>query len=419
MRMRNARPYCLIACFMLLAFVVFSQKNKTNPLADLIERHKNTLGEWAGNPEKYAVQVIYTQIDRDEQNRPSFRSYTWGGDSKRYFYPASTVKMPAAFLALEKLNSLRIKGLHKYTPMRTGAASKPQTPVVVDTSAANSLPSLAHYIKKIFVVSDNDAFNRLYEWLGQAELNEGLWKKGYKDLRLLHRLAGGGFDAFTNRYTNPITLYNYDTVFYYQGEVVSNVVVPNLGLSDEFQGKAYLDNNDQLVEKPFDFSARNYISLQNLHDMLRAVIFPEAVPAEQRFNLTDDDYRFLYQCMSEWPRESKYPHYHYADNYVKFWMYGDSTLATSPNVRIFDKVGLAYGYLSDIAYIVDFDNGVEFMLSGVILVNEDQVFNDGAYEYDQIGLPFFSQLGKLIFDFEQARKRPHEPDLSKFKVKYD
>lgn len=411
--------FCLAACLMLVAIGSFSQKNKPNLLAELIERNKSSLGEWADNPEKYSIQVIYTQIDRDEQNRPFFTSYTWGGDPKRYFYPASTVKMPAAFLALEKLNNLYIKGLHKYTPLRIGAASQPQTPVVTDTSAANSLPSLAHYIKKIFIVSDNDAFNRMYEWLGQAALNEGLWEKGYKDLRLLHRLAGGGFDASSNRYTNPFTLYNYDTVFYYQGEVESNLIVPKLGLSNEYQGKGYIDNNEQLVDKPFDFSGRNYISLQNLHDMLRAVMFPDAVSPQQRFNLSDDDYRFLYQCMSEWPRESKHPHYHYADNYVKFWMYGDSTLATSPNVRIFNKVGLAYGYLSDIAYIADFESGTEFMLSGVILVNEDQIFNDGEYEYNAVGMPFFSKLGKLIFDFEKQRKRPYKPDLSRFLVKYD
>ncbi|MBK8702780.1 MAG: hypothetical protein IPN33_03620 [Saprospiraceae bacterium] len=158
------------------------------------------------------------------------------------------------------------------------------------------------------------------------------------------------------------------------------------------------------------------MSLQNLHDILKAVIFPEVTPPAQRFNLTEDDYRYLYQCMSMWPRESRHPSYHQADNYVKFWMYGDSTQAPIPGVRIFNKVGWSYGFLTDIAYIVDLERGVEFFLSGTIHVNADQVYNDGLYEYDEIGLPFFSQLGKLIYDYELQRPRKVKPNLEKFRI---
>ena len=36
------------------------------------------------------------------------------------------------------------------------------------------MPSLGHYIRKVFLVSDNDAHNRLYEFVGQGELKERL-----------------------------------------------------------------------------------------------------------------------------------------------------------------------------------------------------------------------------------------------------
>ena len=67
------------------------------------------------DPDKYRVQIIYTQIDRDAANRPSFTSYTYGVDPARYFYPASTVKLPTALLALEKVNDLAIPGLTRDT----------------------------------------------------------------------------------------------------------------------------------------------------------------------------------------------------------------------------------------------------------------------------------------------------------------
>ncbi|MCZ8215741.1 MAG: hypothetical protein O9262_05840, partial [Cyclobacteriaceae bacterium] len=63
----------------------------------------------------YEVQIIYTQINRDQQNKPTFKSFYFNLDSSRYFYPASTVKFPAVLLALEKLNALNIQHLDKDT----------------------------------------------------------------------------------------------------------------------------------------------------------------------------------------------------------------------------------------------------------------------------------------------------------------
>ena len=37
------------------------------------------------NPEKFRVQVIYTQIDRDADNVPSFRSYEYRLNADEYF----------------------------------------------------------------------------------------------------------------------------------------------------------------------------------------------------------------------------------------------------------------------------------------------------------------------------------------------
>ena len=162
--------------------------------------------------------------------------------------------------------------------------------------------------------------------------------------------------------------------------------------------------------------------MQDQLDILKTVIFPESVPSHQRFDLTDDDYRFLYQVMSERPKESKYPQYTQPDHYVKFFMYGDrkEEERMPPNIRIFNKVGWAYGFLTDIAYIVDFDSGVEFFLAATIHVNEDGVFNDDNYEYESVGLPFLSKLGTVVYEYEKKRVRKHRADLSKFNIQsYD
>ncbi|MBK9018254.1 MAG: serine hydrolase [Saprospiraceae bacterium] len=373
------------------------------------------------HPEQYDIQIIYTQIDRDERNFPHFKQHSFQLDKSSYYYPASTVKMPIAFLALEKINQLKIKGLDRNSVMKNGAASSPQTAAETDSSAATGLPSVAHYIKKIFLVSDNDANNRLYEFLGQEALNEALWQKGYEDVRITHRLGVGGFDTEANRHTNPVSFYEGEKMLYHQGEVYSRAAT-DFHLKKTLRGKGFYDG-DSLVNRPFDFSEKNYVSLQCFHDMLLAVMFPEAVPPARRFDISDDDYHFLYQVMSEKPLESRHPKYdHEPDHYCKFFIYGDhkETERMPPNLRIFNKVGWAYGFLTDVSYIVDFEAGVEFLLAATIHVNADGIFNDDNYEYETVGLPFFSHLGQVVYDFEKKRKRKRKPDLSKFVVeKYD
>ena len=178
-----------------------------------------------------------------------------------------------------------------------------------------------------------------------------------------------------------------------------------------------MNGNGDIVKEPFNFTTKNFISLQNLNDILKAVLFPDAVPSERRFDLTAADYDLLYRAMYEYPKESDFPKYNKPDNYVKFWMFGDSTENIPDHIRIFNKVGWAYGFLTDVAYIVDFENQVEFMLSGNIHVNANQIYNDGEYEYEEIGLPFFAELGELVFEYEQKRKRKFKPDLSQFQMK--
>jgi hypothetical protein len=69
-------------------------------------------------------------------------------------------------------------------------------------------------------------------------------------------------------------------------------------------------------------------------------------------------------------------------------------------VRIFNKVGDAYGFLIDAAYIVDYKNNVAFFLSAALLCNSDEIFNDDNYDYDTVGFPFLKALGKAIYQYE-------------------
>lgn len=392
---------------------------KKKMLTRLLQQHPEYFKSILADPGRYRVQIIYTQINRDAQNQPQFKTYQYRLNAQEYFYPASTVKLPGALLALEKINNLNIPGLTKETPLRIDSAYEKQTPVFTDATAADHLPSVAHYIKKILLVSDNDAYNRLYEFLGQEPLNAGLHQKGYRDVRLSHRLSvgDGGERA---RYTNPITFYRGSEVLYQQPLVYNPRPYPH-PLKDTRLGVGYYTSSNQLVQQPMDFTDRNYISLATLHEILKAVIFPAAVPAERRFNLTPADYDFLLKYMSMTPRESNYPKYDtttYYDTYAKFFLFGNQQKTMPPNIRIFNKIGNAYGFMIDNAYVVDFENKVEFLLSAVVLGNQDGIFNDDQYEYDTVCYPFLINLGRVIYQHELKRSKKHLPDLARFTLTY-
>jgi hypothetical protein len=405
----------------LFTFLVLQQMNlqaQTNLLEKLMQTKPEQFGKILENQSRYELQIIYTQIDRDAKNRPTFITYQYGMNKNRYFYPASTVKFPAVLLALEKLNKLKIRGLDKYSTMLTDSAYSGQTPVMADTSAQNGLPSVAHYAKKILLVSDNDAYNRLYEFVGQQAFNEMLKAKGYVDSRFLHRLSVP-LTAEQNRYTNPIRFMDSDNkLLYDQPQQFSpNSLVPKMPIT---KGLGYI-KGDSLVKQPFEFTNKNAFPLHDQQEMLKAVLFPEYVAKKRTFNLTTDDYRFVYQYMSQLPSETTYPHYNsteFYDSYCKFTMFGNSKAPMPKHIRVFNKVGDAYGFLLDNAYVVDFEKGVEFMLTAVMYCNEDQIFNDDKYDYDSVGLPFYANLGKLIYEHELVRPRKNKPNLSKFKMKY-
>ena len=322
-------------------------------------------------------------------------------------------------LALDKINSLNIAGLDKYTTLLHDSVYAGQLSVLRDTTSENGMPSVAHYIRKILITSDNDAYNRLYEFLGQKDANAKMHEHGYR-VRLLHRLERF-LKPDQNRHTEAVRFVKGDKILFEQPMLFnSDSIRPP---SRIFRGKAFYKDDTVLVNKPFEFTYKNFYSLTDQRTFLQNLLFPEYAPANQTFNLTESDYRFIYQYMSQLPTETSWPPYAsdtaYYDAYCKFFMYGQEKNPIPKNIRIFNKVGDAYGYLIDNAYVVDVENKVEFMLAAVINVNTDGIYNDGVYAYDSVGFPFFRNLGNLIYQYELTRDRKHAPNLSKFVFTYD
>ena len=394
---------------------VRQQAPPQNPLDSLLQNTPALLPV-VRQADKYELQVIYTRIDRDAQNQPHFTQYDYRLDERSYFNPASLVKLPVAILSLQKLNQLRAQApmLTRNSIMATGAAGRCQTAVPFAAPAdSDRVASVGNYIRRMLLVSDNQAYNRLYEFLGQQYLHQQLTALGYPQVRITRRFAP--CDTAANRCTNPISFHaSTGELIYRQPAVCNPVPLPN-PLGRVQKGRGYYAGG-RLVERPYDFTTANYLPLQVVTDLLRTVLFPASVPADKRPDLTESDQTFLRYYLSATPQGSGFHPYAssgYFPAYKKYLYYGRQRQAQpQQGLRIYNIVGMSHGYLADCAYLSDEQSGAEFMLSVVLYVNADGILNDGQYEYGSIGLPFLAQLGQSFLRMEQQRPRPFRADIS-------
>jgi hypothetical protein len=290
--------FCSVLLITCLTFSAKTQEKTDSWLKQLLlSKASPLLAHVLNNPDSFQYQIIYTEINRNKKNQPSFTHHYFNVDPTRYYNPASTVKLPTALIALEKMNELKGKGVDIYTTMLTDSSFNGQTAVTTDTSAENNLPSVANYLKKIFLVSDNDAYNRLYEFDGQETLNKRLWEKGYTNTRITRRFVTATEEQ--NRHTNGIRFVQGDQLIYRQSPVTSNA---RFDFSKQVLfGKGHFDNNDSLINTPMDFTTHNCLPLQDLQQMLQSVLFPESFAANPPVKIKPKNRQIHLQKISEKP----------------------------------------------------------------------------------------------------------------------
>jgi hypothetical protein len=380
-------------------------------LVALMKQNPNNYASLLADPAQYRIQILYTQINRDKNNIPHFKEYSYRLNPNEYFYPASTVKFPLSVLALEKLNDLKIIGLNKASTAIYDSVTARQETIYNNPYAIDGRQTIEQAIKEVLVVSDNNAANRLYEFLGQEYIHSQLANKGYPEVYIRNRLELGRTPV-ENRQTQSVQFYDANNKLIYTQPAQNNT--GKLPYYNVLIGNGYLNGQDSLINAPLNFSEKNRISLSDLHHIMQSVIFPDQMPKKQQFNLSNEDRNFLLQWMHTTPTESSYPTYdssEYYPAYAKFIMLGSEKGPIPSNIKIFSKAGDAYGFLLDNTYIIDTDAKVEFMLSAVIYVNADGILNDNTYDYRTIGLPFMKNLGNTIYNYELSRKRAFRPNF--------
>ena len=374
----------LLASF---CFLLLSCSSTTNPIELIIKKREPQLKPIYKNKENHNLQILYTKVVRDSLGMPSFIQYDYQADNNVYFYPASTMKLPIVALTLQKINELRNTGINITVESKILLLSADQ--ITTETTFKD-------LISKVFLVSDNSASNILINFLGYNYFNQQMREKGLNTIVLNHKFNP---DPYVK---TDWKIYTLDRDLISKDE--TQEIIEHNNLDNLLQGKFQILNGEK-VATPFNFKTKNKASLRDLDGVMKRIIYPDLFQEQDRINLSDQDYNFLRYWMSrftfedigiEYQKDSKY-----FDSYNKFFIYGDSTNAIDRKIRIYNKVGVAYGALTDISYIRDYQKNIEFFLSATIYVNQNQIVNDNIYEYDDVGIPFLAELARQVYKLEE------------------
>ena len=357
------------------------------------------LAKVAADAETYRLQILVGLVEPDGDGRQVLRQVGFRADAE-YFYPASSIKLFAAVTALEKLNALRQKtgqpidentGL-VFHPLFEGETRYDRDPSNIDDRRVTP----AQEIRKLFLVSDNPAFNRLYEFVGQDVLNDRLHAVGLESAQIVHRLSIAR-SVEDNKRSPKIDLYGDGFRVTIpertsEGRLLKNEV-PGLDIG---QG---VWRDGKVHPGAMDFRIKNRISLTDLQRGLCKVVRPEVDAEGAAFDLSAAQREWLLEVMAQYPRESRNPVYdpeEYPDDWVKFLLPGLVEVVPKDRLRIYNKIGCAYGFSVENAWVVDRETGRSFFLAAALYTNADGILNDDQYEYDTVALPFLAALGEAV-----------------------
>lgn len=375
--------------FLFGLFFIISCDFSSNPIKSSLNSDE-FLSEILKNKEQYEIQVLFTEINRNKDGEPEFTDFQFQVDEEKYFYPASTIKLPIIVLTLNKINELRLEGIdiNLKSKIKLKSYNKKQKIVVND-----SITSFQNLISKVFLTSDNSAANILIDFLGYNYFNSKMNKEGYANTYLNHKFSP---DQNVNNNWEIQTL---------KDDIISSkdeqIFIKSNNISGLLKGDRTLKEGKVSIG-PLDFSYKNRFSLLDMHTFIKKIIFTEKFNNQNYFNLNVEDYDFLRYWMSRFTYEDNGKKYEddgiYYETYNKFFIHGMDSIAINKNIRVYNKLGEAYGTSTDTAYIKNYTEDIEFFLSATIYVNDNNVINDNIYEYDEIAIPFLAKLSQSIYN---------------------
>jgi len=377
-----------LAC-LLLSIILFGCSLETNPIKSSF-RKNDFLKEIIKEKEDYEIQILLTKIDQ-YNSKVDFQEYKYQLDDNKYFYPASTIKLPIVVLTLKKINELRSKGSEITLKSKITLNYKDDYSELV---IRDSITSFQNLIADIFLVSDNSASNILIDFIGYNYFNHEMKNAGFDKTYLNHKFNP---DPYVNSTWQISDLDNYLISSLNDNQKIIKADDKTIGL--EKGERRYFKG--EILDESLNFSEKNRSSITDMHNLIKYIFYPEIFDNTNTFNLNVEDYDFLRYWMSRFTYEDIGEKFigdeNFFETYNKFFIHGDEQSVSNEQIRVYNKIGQAYGTSIDNGLIKNYQDNIEFILTATIYTNKNKVINDNLYEYDDIAIPFLAKLSRGIY----------------------
>lgn len=374
---------------LLLSIILFGCSLETNPIKSSF-RKNDFLKEIIKEKEDYEIQVLLTKIDQ-YNSQVDFQEYKYQLDDNKYFYPASTIKLPIVVLALKKINELRSKGSEITLKSKIILNYKDDYSELL---IRDSITSFQNLIADVFLVSDNSASNILIDFIGYNYFNEEMKNAGFDKTYLNHKFNP---DPYVNSTWQISDLDNNLISSLNDNQKIIKANDKTIGL--EKGEKRYFKG--EILDESLNFSEKNRSSITDMHNLIKYIFYPEIFDSTNTFNLNVEDYDFLRYWMSRFTYEDIGEKFigdeKFFETYNKFFIHGDEQSLSNEQIRVYNKIGQAYGTSIDNGLIKNYQDNIEFILTATIYTNKNKVINDNLYEYDDIAVPFLAKLSRSIY----------------------
>ena len=378
-----------LAC-LLLSIILFGCSLETNPIKSSF-RKNDFLKEIIKEKEDYEIQILLTKIDQ-YNSKVDFQEYEYQLDDNKYFYPASTIKLPIVVLTLKKINELRSKGSEITLKSKIILNFKDDYSELV---IRDSITSFQNLIADVFLVSDNSASNILIDFIGYNYFNDEM-KNAYFDKTYLNHKFNP--DPYVNSTWQISDLDNNLISSLNDNQKIIKAYDKTIGL--EKGERRYFKG--EILDESLNFSKKNRSSMTDMHNLIKYIFYPEIFDSTNTFNLNVEDYDFLRYWMSRFTYEDIGEKFigdeNFFETYNKFFIHGDEQSVSNEQIRVYNKIGQAYGTSIDNGLIKNYQDNVEFILTATIYTNKNKVINDNLYEYDDLAVPFLAKLSRAIYN---------------------
>jgi len=375
---------------LLLTIILFGCSIETNPIKSSL-RKNDFLKEIIKDKEDYEIQILLTKINQ-YNSQVDFQEYKYQLDDNKYFYPASTIKLPIVVLALKKINELRSKGSEITLKSKITLNYKDDYSELV---IRDSITSFQNLIADVFLVSDNSASNILIDFIGYNYFNDEMKNAGFHKTYLNHKFNP---DPYVNSTWQISDLDNNLISSLNDNQKIIKADDMTIGL--EKGEKRYFEG--EILDESLNFSEKNRSSITDMHNLIKYIFYPEIFDSTNTFNLYVEDYDFLRYWMSRFTYEDIGEKFigdeKFFETYNKFFIHGDEQSVSNEQIRVYNKIGQAYGTSIDNGLIKNYQDNIEFILTATIYTNKNRVINDNLYEYDDIAVPFLAKLSRAIYN---------------------